>query len=245
MRGAPDFGGMRPMGVMATMADVGELAARLGSRCVYDRRGNVYYWDDFEGMVKRFKSAATGAGVDAAFNSDYCISGSQSILLDSGGIGTSDMELWVPVLGSKHLGLEVAIGLEGYKDFVKLFYYYNAGETRRYGAVRIRTNPIEVLTRDIQIAKSDGTWVDIATEVFIPTLDYGFNHIKLVCDFDSGYYTRLLFNANQYEISEYALHASPYPRTERTAMVIRAEGTTGVGGIKAWVDDVLFTCEEP
>lgn len=245
MRGQPDWGAMRPLGVMATMADVGELAARLGSRCVYDRRGNVYYWDDFEGTVNRFRTNTTGVGVAPILNSAYSLSGSQCVHLDSVGIGRSEMLVWAGVLNSKSLGVEIAFGLTGFLDFFDVYFTYNAAATRLRGLVRIRMNPITGNSYDVQIMLPGLVFQDIVTDVAIPTPDYGWGHLKLVCDFDSGYYNRLLFDAGEYDLSQYLLPGSPFPRTEKVTVVISAEGTTGLGGIEAWVEDLLLTCQEP
>lgn len=244
-RGQEDFGMYASKSVMASISDVGELAARLGSRAVYDRRGNVFYWDDFEGQVRRFYPSSLLVGAYPVFNSDYCLSGNQVVLLDSVGIGTSEMQVWQPILGDKSLGIETSIGLKGYLDRVDVALYYNTGAARRYGLMRIQNTVPAGLNRDIAIMDSLGAWHIIVSDVLILDVDFAFMHYKLVCDFDAGYYKRLLFGPTEYDISQYALFGSPYPDTQSCMALIRARGTTGGGGIKAYVDDIILTCNEP
>ncbi|GAI49683.1 unnamed protein product, partial [marine sediment metagenome] len=61
-RGQPDYGSSAVKEVAGTLADMGELAARLSSIVEYDRRGDVVYLDDFEEPVLKWSPLAAGAG---------------------------------------------------------------------------------------------------------------------------------------------------------------------------------------
>jgi len=52
-RGHPDYGQAGPTSLIATVPDLGELAARLGSNNTWDRRGFILWYDDFEASVLR------------------------------------------------------------------------------------------------------------------------------------------------------------------------------------------------
>ena len=62
--GQPDFGLYAVKKTVSGLADLGELAVRLGSIITFDRRGDIVWFDDFEGDV--FKWERDPSGVDAA-----------------------------------------------------------------------------------------------------------------------------------------------------------------------------------
>ena len=77
--GHPDYGGAAPLATVYTLQDLAELAARLGSIDVFDRRGNVLLLDDFESGIKKWLFGGTGsysAGwiCDRAEHGGFCLS---------------------------------------------------------------------------------------------------------------------------------------------------------------------------
>ena len=65
--GAPDWFGTTPQGMVHRVADLAELAARLGSPDVFDRRGNVLFMDSFENGQNNWSHGAL-VGVSNYFN---------------------------------------------------------------------------------------------------------------------------------------------------------------------------------
>ena len=53
-RGQADFGQYAVKEVSASISDMGEVAARLGSIDIYDKRGDVVFFDNFEGAFLRW-----------------------------------------------------------------------------------------------------------------------------------------------------------------------------------------------
>lgn len=233
------------MGVMGGMADSGELAARLSSVVKYDRRGNVYYVDDFENTVERFSGSITAPGKMPVFSSDYCLSGSQCVLLDADATGISLLYTMAGVVGSQRLGMEVAIGHAGLGGSHLFEFHYLAQGIRQKGALRITRNAIIVTRVDLDIEDGAGAWQRAATQLYFPSIALGFGHIKLVCDFSTGRYVRLLYDAIEYDISVHTLAASAEAQSERTRVFIRSEGGGGVLVAKLYVDDLILTCQEP
>ena len=83
-RGLPDYGMYQSVALAAGMADMGELAARLGSINVYDRRGWTFWQDDFEAPVLRWDASFGRGGNRPILSSAFAYMGGQSALLSCG-----------------------------------------------------------------------------------------------------------------------------------------------------------------
>lgn len=59
-RGMPDWGEYSPQEVVSKLLDNAELAARLGSPVLFDRRGTVIFMDDFNCGVNHWDTVTKG-----------------------------------------------------------------------------------------------------------------------------------------------------------------------------------------
>ena len=79
-RGQPDFGLYAPKNTLSSMADLGELAIRLGAISSVDRKGSAIALDDFESPLLKWVTAATSGG-SVTLGTTSVRSGSQAIKL--------------------------------------------------------------------------------------------------------------------------------------------------------------------
>ncbi|GAH83946.1 unnamed protein product, partial [marine sediment metagenome] len=85
-RGQPDFGMYASASTIGSVSDLAELAVRLGSINIFDRRGKVIDFDDFEDVRKGWEFELLG-GATAVRASTAPKSGSQHWILTTGGAG--------------------------------------------------------------------------------------------------------------------------------------------------------------
>ena len=64
--------------------DHAELAARINNINTYDRRGNIMWWDDFEGSILLWDIGGSGTGRNAELSTAEPLVGSQCCKLTTG-----------------------------------------------------------------------------------------------------------------------------------------------------------------
>ena len=108
--GTPDFGITAGARTTHQLDDLGEHAVRLGSIDAYDRRGDVYFFDDFEAIRPRYAVSAPDTGAGVGYNPDQAKSGIASLMLTAGSDGgrVTSVETYTPGVAPSRIGLEVS-----------------------------------------------------------------------------------------------------------------------------------------
>lgn len=240
-RGAPDYGAYASKEVTASISDMGEVAARLGSIDIFDKRGDVVFFDAFEEPLLSWEKVEVLGSV--YLSSRDVKSRSQAVELSTN-IG---LDNWASIrkpfsiLPSKREGFEVSFGgvLAGwlfidveYRDGAHL---YNA--TARFDAAG-------------NLYVWDGDLADYTLVAAMGALHYGlgthfFHTMKFVADFETGKYVRLMFSTQEWDISTISLRktvslVAPYllvdvGRVNQDALAARISS----------VDDFILTQAEP
>jgi len=240
-KGQPDFGPYAVKQVTASLADMGELAVRLGSIDSYDRRGNVVYLDDFESPILRWDAAGFPAGYSIYLDSTNVKAGAQSVyLIPAAGIDSSALiSKYFTTLGSLRTGLELSFCYLPDKAFLG-FYLTNYSLAGMHYAFAV----IDSVKEELSIYLGDSTWQKIADVNPVHPYRHKFIPVKLVADFATGKYVRLLYGNTEYDISSYAI---PFTAGEQVpkinAQIIVSNQTAAQQDV--WIDDVIITEEEP
>ena len=221
----PDYSSKWRNETVFGVADMGELAARLKSIDTFDRRGNVIWLDDFEGTTNLWTMGG-GVGYVTALNVGAALTGSQSMIMTTGGIGGNNWAqiyrtLAYPVLSN--IGWEIS---STWDDDVLYFYWemylYN-GTTSNHPSIRYNDTTHELLYLD------DGNVYQVfATNVDMEMTTSSFNTCKLVVDFVNGYYQRFILNDVTYDLSAYPYRQFASGTTSRllTYFIYHADGVT-------------------
>lgn len=243
-RGQPDFGAYAVKEYGATLADLADLAVRLGSIVEYDRRGDVSYLDDCEDPIIRFRDASSD---DCAARKDTTVarSGGQSILLATDGTrnryARADYYLSPMVVG-KH-GVKISFSPYELGDFDNVFriifafndgkYYYNGGVE-----IKLHDQTIAYLGTDLlyHIFVEDFTVSDAYQEIF--------HNAKLVFDIDTAKYIRLMLDVHEWDLSAYSFYKLS---SEAVALALVQFQLMDLEGhaFTAWLDDFVYTINEP
>ncbi len=112
--GTPDWAGTAAQSITAPVADMGELAARLKSVDVYDRRGNVILADNFDGGAQTWQFVNSGAGETIQWTSAYRSVGIGSTRIDVKGVVGSygQAGLFAPLSVLDRVGVEFGVGMQ-------------------------------------------------------------------------------------------------------------------------------------
>ena len=245
--GTPDYAapkplGQVPIGPLHTLTDMAEHAARLGSINTFDRRGNVLFIEDFSGSLVRCGTKPWGTGADVAITSERAHSGSFSCKLVTGDtIGDyAELDIRRPYPCLSRLGFEASFDLEnaiaklyfyarlytGAEKIEALWWYDDAAQTWYIWA----TGPGNVaLSPKQKISRGIGIW---------PTT-------KLVADFETGKFVRLICNNLSWDLSQYTLLTiTPDTTSPHIHFLVVAEAGLNANQ-DTYIDDIIITQNEP
>jgi len=244
--GLPDYSqpqplGQVPVGPVYTSTDTAELAARLGSPVTFDRRGNVIWFDDFENGINMWLFV----GCTLRWVSSTTRSKGFCMAVDATGIDHSyhfQHYLRYPTLS--RLGVEISETMPGGSSHIDIRLYLNNGTADLVAAAQYNhaTHEMSIATSYHGFPVAELVYEPIGPPLFYPWV--AFETIKLVANFDTGYYERLIVNANEYDISSHLLATHAFITTPYLATIIGGINNT-VGTSTVYIDDVIITQQEP
>jgi hypothetical protein len=206
------------------MRDVGELAARLRSPVVFDRRGEVIFLDDMRYGLAPYTVLTSGAGAGAKVIASAVFSGPYAIRLTGGSdsdqyanltkfLGIADINKW---------GLEVGVAFNDAFDSFRATLRYYTGST-----LYSMSFNLDNANGDLEIDEEGAGYTKIA-DLPASLLQGGmFHNIKIVGDMSTGYFTRLIFNYTEYDISEYQIETAASATLESQVMQLQLTSNTG------------------
>jgi len=240
-RGQPDYGMYAVKDVTASISDMGEVAARLGSIVTYDKRGDVVDFDNFEGAVLKWLATGAGAGRYGRLSSESVKSGSQAVELYTPDIVDSSFTLQklIPILASRKLGVEISFSKLDLDLDLHLVNVYTDGaiEYQAYGIIDPTNLTLSIYTTDWALEKVADI-KPLYSEVFL------FHTIKLVADFETGFYKRIMLDKNEWDIESIPMPSDPVAPSIYLLSTFAIKNRATDGG-KCWFDDFIFTQAEP
>lgn len=201
-RGHSDWGKIRKTGAVSSVADLGELAVRLGSINSFDRRGDVYWMDSFEDGIAGWAVVSAPAGGTGAQSTEFSRHKGNSLKAttpDSVG-GTLGIQHYEALAFAGKSGWEIAVMSMGELAYLELIVdVLDAGRNRR-AYVRL-----DIVGKEWEYEDVDGNFQSIATDVVFSEVETLFNLIKLVVDVTEFEYVRLLFNGDEWPLDGIAM----------------------------------------
>jgi len=239
--GYPDFAQSAGVNTVYQLRDLAELAARLGSIDTFDRRGDVFFLEDFEHGATCFGSTGNGTGNSSYLSLERARSKSFSYKLVSGSTGAHDRYLYVrtglPSLSK--VGFEVSIELDDSNNVVEWLLQCYDGVNALKGHIKYDDS-----VNKLYYLNSASAWVEFATNVIMLTTPGMFNTAKLVIDSVNAKYSRFILNATGYSLADIALESTPSIYVNQVYAYVRFVGESGDNDI-AYVDDWILTQNEP
>jgi hypothetical protein len=237
----PDYTTKYKLAKIFGQIDVGELIARLTNIGTIDRRGNLFWYDDFEGTNLKWFKVEGGGGGAAVITDEVCFTGNHSAKITPVNVADAAVSLNIIMqqLTWKQLGFEVTFT---YPVDVKQFRL--AVQTTTLDYAFIAHAQIVNATNVLQIRNSAGGYTTVANDI-IPYATYNnFHTLKLVIDLETGYYMRLIYDDVQYDVSAEALQTgagstSPYISIGLSTIA------AGTGAFDLYIDNFILTQNEP
>lgn len=240
--GGPDWGTAGPVEAIFTLEDMGELAARLGAINVYDRRGNVAYLDDFEGPVLKMDVDPENPTDYARLDSTNVKSGSQAVRVHTDNLADGSVILshGMPILGSKRLGYEISFSKIPIRLDFYMFTYFHTGLKTYYAGVKLDT-----WLKKLYLYVPPGVYKEVADSGHLSEANFLFHTWKLVIDFNTLKYVRLLFNHYEHPVPTIALKVvDDVEVTPRIHTELQLLNQDAIGG-DVWLDNFIITQNEP
>jgi len=238
--GSPDWWGGAPTGTTHKLADMGELAARLGSIVTFDRRGDVVFVEDFNGGMSAWDCGGEGV-VSCDLMAKPTVSGSLAIRLTPP-VGDG-LECWlrrvVPYPGLSKIGFEAWFTANtNLKYFSTQLWFYDGDTLLEFEA---RYNHAD---GTIEIEDPADTWTPIGTPGVMVTAVPVFNVMKLVVDPLSGDYVRVICNDHEYDASAKSGVVAAGVGIKMLSVKVLSENKGDVV-LTTDVDNIIVTQNEP
>lgn len=239
--GMPDWGSRGPRQTTFGLDDLGELAARLGSPVIWDRRGDLLMIDDFEQGCNRPAFVSSGTGADLALMEDRARWGQLSVQLTGGSDGQryAGLRWTLPLPALSKIGFEGAFGYDENVSYILWrIDYYDGTKLHRANMAYFPA------TTRMRIQDDAGSWQTISSTVKLFATGDPVHAAKIVADFENGLYERAIIDQTTWVLSAYGIYlwsSSTLPKLDIECTVY---SNTGVNG-KAWVDGIIVTQNEP
>lgn len=199
-RGLPDYYNPDTL-VSQRLANVEELFTLQRGLASLDNRGRGLYYCAFAEGVAGFIKASQNDGVDAVASINKAEIEPACMAMDAGtgsGAGSSYIEKRFRVQDLSSAGLELGIGYDSATPKITVTFAYDNGTNYIYGSLEIDQSAQTITIYD------DGSFVTVYN-LPAPQALTDWLIIKMVIDFVTPAYVRLLVGLDQIDISEYVL----------------------------------------
>lgn len=223
--------------------NMGEVAARLGSAKIFERRGDVVFVDDFESST--LKWAITGSALAENYSGVRSNVSAQSknfsMKLNAGTVQSSYVKAshthYLPV--QKRMGVEFSFTLSP-----NVIDIYNSMELQTKTMKYVATFDYSPASSLFSIRKSDGNYVNIDSALVLAKDDKLFHTWKMVFDIETGMWVRGYIDNLEYDLSEYGLYLVGGSYTPQMSLQIQVWNFVVVSQY-SYIDNVIFTQNEP
>lgn len=224
----------------AHMIGNAELAARLGSINTFDRRGDTIWMDDFEAVFLRWTPYTVGDNSECVLVADESFSGSQSCKLRTD-INVNDYaeirrSFALPV--QTRIGFQFSVTANMGDNNLEIWNSIYTG-TELYQA----KTKYHYDTKTLSVYDHTAGWTSIATDRVLGAKPLFYSTIKLVVDYSTGKYVRLLFDEKTYDISAYTMPYTTPAASPSMTILIQLKNLDATGR-QAWIDNVILTQNE-
>lgn len=239
-RGLPDFGVSAAKSALGGMADVGELAARLGGLSRYDRLGDVLFFEDFCGDLGAWEIEKDGTGASVDISTVRFVSGGFSCKMTGGsnGLGYAGIRGRFPVPFSVVYGVELAWTMHADGDYAVFGVDVYTGVYKISFAIKS-----DLVTPNNYLLNSAGGWTLIAPSELALFDDHNFINAKFTFNIVDQTYSRFMVTPRSWDIKgiagQVALDAG-LPRMEGWGRIYSLPTFNAY----TYVDSLILTCND-
>ena len=239
--GHPDWGQGQASLLLATISDLGELAARLGSPSTFSRTGNILYQTEFnEGAVDwTLSPVGTGSSAASVVGGAYR-DGVRVGLVSGSRIGdiTSMSKVFIPPFLT-NAGAEAGLA---FGSATGLYYLELIGTTGASGVqAGIR---YDLTNRVLQYHDAANGWTTFAADVRLFQNAAAYHVFKLTLNLSTLEYVRALVDNTVYDLSGIAAYTPASGVFAQISIQAKVEAQAAANTTLS-VDSVFFTINEP
>ena len=239
--GTPDWGVTKAETTIYGMHDMAELAARMESVDIYDRRGNVVFMDGFEHTMNKWQEDGKGTGHAAVVDNTHALGGEYSCKLTTGSDG-----LQMGIIAHQHAGLlpskigaEVSFTANPILNNFEVIIYLMDGTYYHEAAIAYDDLNQRVLYMD-----SDGNLAVHSNNIDLFSNVWLFNTLKFVIDMETGKYDYLILNNRPFDLSSLGYNHYLNSTWSRLMFQIITTSSTGTNQV-CYIDNAILTQNEP
>lgn len=242
--GLPDYGIFTAKETTFNLADMADLAVRMGSVVEYDRRGDVIYIDDYEAPIEKFRELCDPACF-AFLDSTGARSGAQSLkLVTDGTINRAASIIYhiAPIAAGRHgIKISAALAIQHLKNQTFTITLRLGDGALRYWC-GVRYNPV---ARVLQYSPDGAAWVTFAPDYFVFSNTFrDYHNLKLVVDLAASKFVRFLLDVREWDLSAYSLTTTPEVTTPYCYVYFEVKDLEGAI-LTNWLEDFVYTINEP
>lgn len=217
-----------------------ELAARLGSPITYDWRGQVLYLNTFENGIGAMRSVASGTGASVSIVPDFALTGGYTCKLVGGSTPLTYAQIKVYISGppSGRIGGMARFGPDGAGQGFAVVLTLVIDGYVYVGGVRIN-----LVTDDIEYYDPGGGYTKLA-DVALYKLRYYWYGVKVVVDFTTKKYVRVMFGRTSWDLSALDLAQGVAATEEYLTATCEVHSRSGYNDT-VYVDSFILTVNEP
>jgi len=193
----PDYTTKYKMTTIFGNIDDAELAARLGSINTFDRRGKIFWYDDFEGTSLQWLIDALGTGASIDITMERWRSRTQSVKLITGDAGTDYVSLskYFFLPRESRVGVEFSIITNSNVKDIQLFLTTWDG-TYQYSPKCV----IDVENDKVKYLNSSGSEEELGPAGIVDESLSLWSTVKMVIDYTKKEYVRVQYNKDIYSL---------------------------------------------
>lgn len=223
------------------MVDLGELAARLGSPYAFDRRGTVVWLDNFTNGLGPWRVSGSGTGNAVTLVTTDTYRGPAAAELKAGSDGSTLSQIGrnISPMVAGRMGALAGISMSTACQHFRIAIHRYHDTTRTEGILFIRDTE-----QDLAIRDENNNTVSIAAIGEPVFVSKHYHEVKLVVDFVTNDYVRIIFNDTEYDISEYPLYETTTTEVPFYYVTLRLTGNAGDNDL-AQVSHMVVTVGEP
>ena len=228
------------------IVDLAELAARLGSPYLFERRGDIVYLDDFEDCIDgaalpgRWGTGGSGTGYAVIASNTVSYTGLLSVKLTGGSDGSRNafIQKNYPAARSTRWAQLFFFSLSSSANTASINNNLRGdnGTLLYQGLARLASDSLEIYT--------NGAWVTVKENLNLYHNSAQFHAFKLVIDYSTKKYVKLWLDDETVDISEYDLYSlasSGKKYRQAQAYVYSVAGKNAI----MYLDNLVVTENEP
>ena len=239
-RGLPDYYNPDTL-ISQRLANVEEIVTMSRGFASVDNRGRALLFDKFEQAGAAWISATSGDGSNPVLSDTTCYVRPKSIKFDAGtlsGSGISWMVKRVMLGVTARLGLETAIVYDTLACTYRIAITYNLGGNETLAELRILPPSGDIAVWTLS------KWVTVGNVGFNAGSAVTWIPIKLVADFESDFYLRLIVGQEDIDLSFKTLGATAVDQPGLAEFVLKAVADDDVSN-NAYYGYAIITVDEP